>query len=357
MQRKAFMFLLPMLLMLLLGCSSTPAGNGTDHTEVKSTLVISPVTIVEERETVVTGESTVIEQPGANNTTIENQTIPDYKFEPNKTLFIFFINVSYIRDWTANATNERQGEAILVKKGDADILIDTGPAEMSDQLINFLRNKGVDDIELLVSTHARPENYGGMSALLGNITVEQFMWNGDTGGDAAYAAAVQKAKNMSRKTIESSYLSTISIDGIDFTTMNPKDGANRFASIDNDGIVLKITDRNFCIMATGDVAYGAQTGMANSGLDLSCNVLQIPDYGLGGGTSNIDVFLLKVAPQAAIITGSYFDPAKERYTIEEKLRLKGIQYYETFNTSNKSNPVTNIVRVTTDGYNYSIATQ
>ncbi|VVB97905.1 Uncharacterised protein [uncultured archaeon] len=356
MRKKAVFIILPLLLMLLMGCpgQQQPATNNTAGPGTVK-VVISPITVVEEKETVVTGDTVII--PGTNQT--DNRSIPYYTYEPNKSVFVFFMNTTNIKDWTQNATNERHGEAILIKKGDANILIDAGPRQTSSQLINFLRERGVDNLALLISTHAREENYGGMDALLGNMTVQQFMWNGEQVDDPAYAAIVEKATAKAKRVIIADYLYQTSINGINFMVINPQNGSNRFFDIDNDGIVLRITDRDFCLMTTGDIAYGPQTKIANdANINPRCAILQIPNYGLGQGTSNIDLFLLKVAPGTAIITGSFFDPAKERYTIEEKLRLQGINYYETFfsNLTGK-NGTDRTLRISSDGYNYSVVVQ
>lgn len=357
MRQKAF-FLLVAALMLLLGCSGQQNPGGTTTPGPAAKMLISPITVVEEKETVVTGDSVIVE-PGNNETNV-TRPLPYYTYEPNKSIFVFFLNTTYIKNWSANATNERHGESILIKKGDANILIDAGPASTSTQLINFLKQRGVDNLALLISTHPREENYGGIDALLDSIEVQQFMWNGDDGGDPVYAAIVEKARNKTRKMITADYLYETNINGMNFQVLNPQNGSNRFENMDNDGIVLKITDRDFCLLTTGDIAYGPQTKMANDpNINLKCALLQVPNYGLGQGTSNIDLFLLKVAPQAAIITGSFFDPANERYTIEEKLRLRGIKYYEAFflNTTNKNLSIDRTLRITSDGYNYSIVVQ
>jgi competence protein ComEC len=356
MKKYALLAILPLLLALMMGCSGQQAQNAnvqSGPTGVK--LLISPITVVENKETVVTGETIVV--PIGNATV--NQTIPYYTYEPNKTLFVFFMNTTYISDWSQNATNERQGESILIKKGDANILIDAGPREAAGQLVSFLQQRGVGNIALLISTHARPENYGGMDAVFGNFTVQQFMWNGQSFADQDYLELVQKAQSKSGRVIVADYLYQTSINGIDFQAINPQNGSGKFYNIDNDGIVLRITDRNFCLMTTGDIAYGAQAAISTDPrINPRCDILQIPNYGLGQGTSNIDMLLLKVAPKSAIITGSYFDPANERYTIEEKLKLKGIAYYETFFSNLTSgNKTDRTLRITSDGYNYSIAAQ
>lgn len=350
---KKYAILLIAIALLLPGCpgSGSAAGN---NTTIAAHVDVSSVTVTEEKETLITGDSSILIINNTNITNSTNHSIPDYTFSPNQTLYVFFINVSYIPDWTAGAGNEHQGEAILLKKGDADILIDAGPAQNADYLINFLREKGVDDLELLVSTHARPENYGAMGKLLDNIPVEQFMWSGNDGDDAQYAALVQKAENLSKKTVSSAYLSNLSINGINLMVINPHDGASRLGSIDNNGLAFKISDRNFCLMTTSDIAYGAQTSIANSAqFSPKCAILQIPNYGLGAASSEIGSFLSKVAPKTAIITGSSFDPANERYSIYEQLRLANITIYKNF----ENGTATNVLRITADGYNYSISSQ
>lgn len=356
--RKAAFLLALSACILLMGCPAQPPSeeNQTPHAGIR--IIISPVKVVEEKETIVTGDSTITRP---NGTPFINRTIPDYAYEPEKNLFVYFINVTYIKDWSANATNERQGEAILLKKGDADILIDAGPRQASQELVNFLLSRGVDDLELLVSTHPREENYGGMEAVFGNLTVEQFMWNGDSNNDPEYQSLIEKAGVLSGRVIQTNYLYSTEINGINLTVINPRDGADRFFHPDNDGIVLKIVDRDFCLMTTGDIAYGAQTRIADA-KDFSprCRVLQVPNYGLGQGSSQIDLFLVKVAPETAIITGSYFDPDNERYSIEEKLSLRGIAYYEAFQRNQtlngqKINASVRTLRISTDGYNYTVA--
>ncbi|MBU0586016.1 hypothetical protein KJ780_00735, partial [Candidatus Micrarchaeota archaeon] len=157
----------------LLGCTqdNTPTINPfAPTTQVE--LNVSPITIIEDRELIVYNPYIA---PNITNTT--NKTVPDYTFEPEKDLFIFFINATVAPNVAYEVLNEYQGESILIKKGDADILIDSGVETTSTFLVNFLKNKGVDDIELYVSTHARPTNYGGMQAVFDNFEVEQFLWN------------------------------------------------------------------------------------------------------------------------------------------------------------------------------------
>lgn len=341
------------LVIFFFGCieekNGSPIKNGT---KTEKNIVFGPIIIIKEYEFILSRNNTRPEN-NTNISNISNKTIPDYTFEPEKNLFIFFINASYTPNPYLAVPQERHGEAILIKKGDADILIDSGVAEQSTYLVNFLKAKGVDDLELFIITHARQENYGGMESILEHFEIEQFMWNKDNGGDQTYSSLLKKVEEKNIKIIEANYLTQLSLNGINFLVINPRNGTERFFNIDNDGIVLKITDRNFSIMTTGDVPFGAQLRIEKH-YDPKSTVLQIPNYGLGSGSSNIFFLLDKVSPESAVITGHYVDPLDERLKIRESLKLKGIKYYTTYNASRSS---TNIVRIISDGQEYSISIQ
>lgn len=342
--------------MLFCGCLGNSQQSGNENTGAKTKMIISPVTIISEKETILAGGNVSANRNRTNDTLI-NQTVPNYKFEPNKTLFIFFINATYSESQLSTTTgNERHGEAILLKKGDADILIDTGTVQSSIELVNFLKQKGVDDIELLVLTHPRPENYGAANLILDNFEVEQVMWNGDSFGDKDYEMILDKAKNKSRKVFVTSYLMQLDINGINLLVLNPRNHSERSFAIDDDGIVLKIIDRNFCLMTMSDTGYWARMKiLISEEIDPKCTVLHIPNYGFGVGISNVHLFLSKVTPKSAIITGSYYtDQYRNRVAMHKILAENNIPYYETF-IINKTSASTRILRITIDGYNYSIS--
>lgn len=335
-----------LLLFLTLGCVSEQTSS-PEIKEIKRFLNISKFTILEEKETIIKGEKNFDENSA--NKSLEKQL--SYNFEPNQSLIIFFIDVSYNYSYLHELKNpKRHGEAILLKKGDADILIDSGVEERANYLIDFLFKVGVDDIELYIATHGRKENYGGMRAVFGNFSVETLMWNNFTGDDENYYNLIENLSKKVKRVIIADYLMNFSINGIDFIVLNPKQN-EKFLSIDNDGIVLKIIDRNFCLLTTGDITAGAQLRLSNDrniekNISLQCKVLQIPNYGLGAGSGNIDIFLDRVKPTFAVITGSFFDPYRERQTIISKLKIRNIDYFSTFDSKEEK---TNIVKIKTNG--------
>ncbi|MEW6529002.1 MAG: hypothetical protein AB1391_03880 [Candidatus Micrarchaeota archaeon] len=338
-KKKLFLLMLSCMLILFLGCIGGQQSVQTNQNESKTNRTISPIIILEDREMLITGEN--ITQT-SNVTNFFNKTDLEYKYEPDKPLFIFFINTSF---------KDENSEAILMKKGDADILIDSGSAQTSVELVNFLKDKGVDDIELLVSTNAHKGHYGGMNAIFDNIEIEQFMWNNESVNNSEYISLLNKGKNKTKKIIEAEYLKHYCINGICLQVLNPKNYSARSANVEENGIILKATDRNFCLLIMGDSPHTMENILLNSGINLSCKAIQLPNYGIYSTTSRIVFFLQMVAPEIGIITGSYADPEYGRKITEEKLKMMKIAYYETFNTTKNT---TNIVRIISNGINYTI---
>lgn len=71
-----------------------------------------------------------------------------------------------------------QGDAILLKKGSFELLIDAGP---DDSILKCLRESGVpegDTLEVLLATHGDSDHIGGMRSVLNRYPVGLFLWNG-----------------------------------------------------------------------------------------------------------------------------------------------------------------------------------
>jgi competence protein ComEC len=64
-----------------------------------------------------------------------------------------------------------QGDAILIYDQQTTILIDTGPSDKYDTLVNYLLKENIYLIDLLVITHWHSDHYGELDDLVGNFSV------------------------------------------------------------------------------------------------------------------------------------------------------------------------------------------
>lgn len=262
-----------------------------------------------------------------------------YSYAPNESFSVHFIAVS---------DENAQGDAILIKKGDADILVDAGPAESSHRLIEFLKAHKVDDIELLILTHADPGHYGGAAAVLGNFSVGGIGWPGSSYGDAAFERLLDSAKEKKIPITALKRGDQKNINGLNLHILNPR--PNGFTSADNDAVVIKLTDRKFCILLTSDILRGAAVDiMANH--DISCELVQMPFHGeLAPVEAWVDNLLMESGAKTVFISGAYRetfgDIGDVRGPLFKLLDGKNIAHYETYTGG--------AIRIMSDGAEYDI---
>ena len=284
-------------------------------------------------------------QPTQNQSTPDQQSNLsikeiDYIEDPTLNLGVYFIDVG---------GPELHGSAILVKKGDFDMLIDAGPKEEESKVVDFLRTKNVDDIDVLVSTSADPRNYGGIEHVLDNYRVEQFWYGGNPNNDQTYAQVINRVSNISKKKLLIGRGFDKTIDGVDFKALNPN-LQQPYKDVNNDAVVLRISDRNFTALLSSNIQTGAQGDLINQQKDLiRSDIMQAPYYGVGAGTAQIGLYLIGVNPKTIIITGSADEDAQNggsRDPFRRYMRQYNVSWVETYKNGS--------VRVIYDGNQYSI---
>ena len=85
---------------------------------------------------------------------------------PNGTAEFHFIDVG-------------QGDAILIKEGSTNVLVDTGDKDAKDALLGYLDEHGVEAIDYFIITHFVSGSYNNFSTwLYGNLkTMKNGQWN------------------------------------------------------------------------------------------------------------------------------------------------------------------------------------
>lgn len=336
-----------LLMLLLFGCidlggETTPATNVSANASANQTGNTTPATGNDSTIVVGAQENQTVEQ----NTTQpeqpeQNETDLGYAYAPNSSFAIYFI---YVGDYA----DKLHGEAILIKKGDFEMLIDGGPQENAGKVVDFLKSRSVDDLEVVVSTNADPWHYGGLGKVAESFDIDEFWWTGKTFNDMDYSSVVGSLSAKAKNTTLISRGFSASYNGMDFEALNPKD--KPFNDINNDAIVLRMDDRNFSAVLLSGVQFGAQSEMINNlKAKLQADVMSAPYYGLGAGTSGIGNFLTSAQPQTMIISGGPDESAASGGSRDPFRRLMdehNVSYYENYKGGT--------VRVTSDGTEYAL---
>jgi competence protein ComEC len=236
---------------------------------------------------------------------------------PAGKLSVYFLNVG-------------QGDATYIRtaKGD-DILIDGGKNEAGAVVVSYLKQLGVDDLEVMVSTHPDADHVGGLDTVLEHFKVEsvyapKVSHTTDTFKD--FLLAVKK-EGLTIKEAKAGVV--LPLAGLSAKFVGP---VKKYGSTDmnNWSAVLHVTYGTNGFLFTGDAELKAENDMQASGMTLRADVLKVGHHGSKSSTSA--AFLKKVAPRYAVISvgkNSYGHPGQG--VLDALKRAKAVVYRTDLN--------------------------
>lgn len=232
-----------------------------------------------------------------------------------------------------------QADAIYISlPNDQDILIDAGNRADGATVVSYLRNQGVDDIELLIATHPHEDHIGGIPDVLGIYEVENIIDSGYSANTATFNTYFTAVQAEGAKYAQAAYQT--------FTygtaTLKILTGHEYWEDINNYSVVCRLDTGDVEFLFMGDAEAPVEENLYG---DLSAEILKVGHH--GSTSSSSDSFLARVKPKAAIIfvgTGNdYGHPSNEVLT---RLQSAGTKIYRTDEQGT--------ITVTTDGSTYSI---
>lgn len=270
--------------------------------------------------------------------------------------FLFFIIILFlllpsavILSWPSAkaqfiACNVGQGDAILLRKGFTQILIDGGP---NNQVLNCLKNNLPfydRTIELMINTHPEKDHLAGLIEVLKRYQVKQLITDGvviDTETDKTFNALIKEkhipvfmAKKgdqinlndltffvlwpptnyINRNAAASQLIYSSEEKGSQVLgkTSNIAITKGKEGTTNNQSLVLLLTSQNSQTLLTGDIDELAEKQLIKDNQFDNIKILKVAHH--GSKTSTSQEFLEAVKPQISIISvgkNSYGHPGKE----------------------------------------------
>lgn len=221
-----------------------------------------------------------------------------------------------------------QGDSILIETPSGKtMLVDGGERGAGDKVVRALREKGIERVNVMVSTHPHADHIGGLIKVLEKLPV-----------DSVY----DSAKPHSSKTYED-YLTLIYEKDIPFHIARAgdeipiddsvkimvlwppdTDAGNPFhiekLSVNDASVVLCVEFGNSALLLAGDVEAIVENELIRGGSLPNAQVLKIAHH--GSITSSTDDFLNEVKPKIAVICVG----AGNRYGHPHKEVIKSLIY-------------------------------
>ncbi|WHP41359.1 MBL fold metallo-hydrolase [Lysinibacillus capsici] len=235
-----------------------------------------------------------------------------------------------------------QGDSILIESPSGKtMLIDGGVKGAGQQIVSYLKELGINKLDIVVATHPDADHIGGLIPVLDNMTTEQFY---DSGKVHTSQTFEEMLTQIDEKNIP--YHVPKIGDDIEFDKdVNVKVlNANDQATDNNDSsIVLKMTYGNVSFLLTGDAGVALEKEMLQ--YDVKATVLKAGHH--GSNTSSSEEFVQAVKPEVAILSygedNKYGHPHAE---VVDRLQAIGSKIYATADLGT--------ITVSTDGVNYTV---
>ena len=195
-----------------------------------------------------------------------------------------------------------QGDCILIRVGDCDILIDAGKPAYGTTVSKYLKDVGVDDIELMINTHPDDDHYGGLPQVLKDFVVEAFWCSGFSKSNGSLNSFKEDVAKEGLEYSKPDVGTVFTYQNLTLTVIydgtNPTTGEMARNSNDS-SLVVMLEYGEFKFLFTGDIGQGPEGQLVESGVDLSCDVLKVGHH--GSRTSSTAAFLAATGAKYAVI--------------------------------------------------------
>lgn len=221
-----------------------------------------------------------------------------------------------------------KADAILIECDSKNILIDSGNVDPDNKVVEYLKKRHINNLDLVIATHPDKDHIGGMSNIIYEFEINHFMMpqipEEVTPKSSVYEGMIY-ALNSNGIAVDNPVSGeSFEIGGAQALIVAPvkmRDDTN------NNSIVLKLTYGNDSFLFTGDAQADEEADILKSGYNIQSTVLKVGHH--GSKTSTTESFLESVRPEYAVISVGEDDNNLPKKVILDRLSKNGVRFYRT----------------------------
>lgn len=221
-----------------------------------------------------------------------------------------------------------QGDSELIRLKDSgiDILIDAGTRSTKQELADYLKELGVDDIDILIGTHPHEDHIGGMAKIIEEFPIGT-LYLPETSEEMTpttktYESLLDAVEKMD-VTMRTAAAGDVLLEqgNTSFKVLSPSH--TDYDNLNDYSIVTRLKVGDTAFLFQGDAETPVEEEILDSGADVSCDVIKLGHH--GSSTSSSRAYLEAANPSAAVIScgvgNEYGHPHRETMDLLEKLSI------------------------------------
>lgn len=193
-----------------------------------------------------------------------------------------------------------QGDSTFIQFPNGETsLIDGGTRKKGDNVVNYLKDLNIKNIDYLIATHPHEDHIGGLPEVVRNFSIGKIYMPDKIANTIIFEDLLKEIEKKNLKiNLSKAGDEIINENNLSFRTLAPiKDD---YSNTNDFSIVTKIEYMDNSFLIAGDAEKASEFDIVGENYNLKSNVLRVGHHG-GNTSSNIE-FLEKVNPDYSIIS-------------------------------------------------------
>ena len=191
-----------------------------------------------------------------------------------------------------------QADCALIECDGEYMLIDAGYYENGIDVVEYLFDLGVEELDLMVGTHPHGDHIGGLPVVLDYFDTERIWFSAMPYTNGTVSTFLSAARRHDVEVEQPQVGDTYQLGSALVTMLGPV--KTDYEDVNDISLVLRVDYGDTRFLFTGDMEAIAETDLLDSGADVKADVLKVGHHGSYSSTSYR--FLREVAPTYAVIS-------------------------------------------------------
>ena len=232
-----------------------------------------------------------------------------------------------------------QAESILIVQDGFTMLVDSGDNFTGDDVVKYIKNLGIDKIDIFLITHFHRDHAGGAHKIISSLdvkkivchkfsdlsTMQERFWYIDMSISRSIRETFGSMSIFMESACENNKLKNFDVGDAKVYTLSQNNDA---VNVNNKSIVFKLVYGDFSMLFMADAESEVEKELLEEDADLSADVLKIGHH--GSKTSTTDEFLDNVNPKYAVVSCGNGNDYNHPYgAVTKRFEDKNIPLYRT----------------------------